>query len=393
MGTSFDFALRTRIVQGSGSVERLGELAREVLSPAQPSGSARVLLVTDPGVAAAGHAERAERALVSAGLELLRFEEVRENPTTEDVDACVAAARDFDPRLIVGLGGGSAIDVAKGADFLLTGGGRMEDYRGRGKAVQPLLPLIAVPTTAGTGTETQSFALIAEASTHQKMACGDPGAAPRVAVLDPTLTLTLPAPVTACTGLDAIGHAVESHVTRARTPVSDLFSREAFRLAARNLPRVLEDGQGLEARAGMLLAAAYAGIAIENSMLGAAHSMANPLTAHFDVVHGQAVGTALPHVVRFNAGDPSTARRYAELARAAGLEPSPEALAAFVESLLDRAGLPRSFAACGVPVEAAGTMAPQAAAQWTARFNPREVDAGDFEALYGRACAVGSPTG
>ncbi|MEM7307797.1 MAG: iron-containing alcohol dehydrogenase [Planctomycetota bacterium] len=385
--SAFDFACRTRLVQGVGTVERLGELTAELVR-GQPQ---RALVVTDPGVVAAGHVERAEALLTAAGLACARFDGVRENPTTEDVEACVAAAREAESSVLVGFGGGSAIDVAKGANFLLTNGGSMEDYRGRNKAARPLLPLVAVPTTAGTGTETQSFALIADAETHQKMACGDVQAAPRVALLDPVLTTTLPPYVAACTGLDALGHAVESAVTRARTPISDLFSREAFRLASGALPRVLAAPNDLEARGAMLLAAAYAGLAIENSMLGAAHSMANPLTAHFGVVHGQAVGMALPHVVRFNGADAGAAERYAELLLAAGVDPAGaapgEALARHLEGLLDAAGLPHSFAACGVPADAATELAREASEQWTARFNPREVGEAELRALYEGACA------
>jgi alcohol dehydrogenase len=165
---------------------------------------------------------------------------------------------------------------------LLTNGGQMRDYWGvGGKASRPLLPLIAVPTTAGTGSECQSFTLITDEETHQKMACGDPKAAPRVAILDPTLTVSQPRRVTACTGLDAIAHAVETAVTKRRNPVSWLYAREAFPADHDELRAGVGHADDLEARGAMLLGAAYAGIAIENSMLGAAHSLANPLTAHF----------------------------------------------------------------------------------------------------------------
>jgi alcohol dehydrogenase len=258
-----------------------------------------------------------------------------------------------------------------------------------------MLPLIAVPTTAGTGSECQSFALIADEETHQKMACGDPRAAARVALLDPILTVSQPRSVAACTGIDAIAHAVETAVTRRRNELSQLYSREAFRLTIRHLGRVLNEPDDLEARAGMLLGAAFAGTAIENSMLGAAHSAANPLTAHFGVIHGQAVGMMLPHVVRCNAEQPDIRQAYRELAAVAGLAPpeasSEEAVAALVarlEETLALAGMPLSLAACGVREEAIPLLASEAAAQWTAQFNPREVSAKDFEALYRAALAA-----
>lgn len=279
------------------------------------------------------------------------------------------------------------MDTAKGCNFLLTNGGEMKDYWGTGKATRPMLPLIAIPTTAGTGSECQSYALIADVKTHQKMACGDSKALPRIALLDPAVTASQPFRVTAATGVDAIAHALESAVTRKRTPLSLMFSREAFRLAFNNLPHVLKEPENLEARGKMLLGAAFAGTAIENSMLGAAHSAANPLTAHYEIVHGQAVGIMLPPVVRFNCEDPASREIYAELAVLAGLFPdtatfSIQDFCRSMETILDLAQFPRSLKECGVEAEKIPDLAREAAAQWTARFNPRAVAEMDFEELY-----------
>ena len=292
----FDHQPRTRLVFGADALERVGEMARDF-------GVCRVLLVTDKGIVAAGHAARAIGFLEAAGLQVATFDEVRENPTTLDVDRCVQIAKREAAELFIGLGGGSSMDTAKGANFILTNGGRMQDYLGVGKAAKPMLPLIAIPTTAGTGSECQSFALISDETTHQKMACGDPKAAAAVAILDPLLTVSQPARVTACTGIDALAHAFETAVTKKRNPLSAMYSREAFRLCFGALERVLDDPRDLEARSRMQLGAAFAGTAIENSMLGAAHSAANPLTAHYGIAHGQAVGLMLPAVIAFNARD------------------------------------------------------------------------------------------
>ncbi len=289
----FDFQPRTRIVFGPDKVDALGELAAEL-------GARRILVVSDPGIQAAGHDDRGLTALRSAGLEAQLWDHVVENPSTANVDSGLAFARDYQPDLLVGLGGGSSMDCAKGINFVYTNGGRMQDYVGYGKAARPMLPMIAVPTTAGTGSETQSFALISDADTHVKMACGDKQAAFRVALLDPKLTLTQPPGVTALTGIDALSHAVETFVTTRRNAVSLTFSREAWRLLSANLLQVLRQPADLEARAAMQLGASLAGLAIENSMLGAAHALANPLTQHFGVVHGQAVAVMLPHVMRYN---------------------------------------------------------------------------------------------
>ena len=268
-----------------------------------------------------------------------------------------------------------------------TNGGAMKDYWGVGKATREMLPLIAIPTTAGTGSECQSFALISDETTHQKMACGDPKAAARVAILDPLLTVSQPPRVTACTGIDALAHAVETAVTKKRNPLSAMYSREAFRLCFGALERVLRDPRDLEARSPMQLGAAFAGTAIENSMLGAAHSAANPLTAHYGMAHGQAVGLMLPRVVEFNARDPEAHDRYLDLAILAGLE-DVNALISELETLLDVAGLRAGLAPLGVKADALPQLAAEAAQQWTATFNPRPVVAADFERLYAEALGL-----
>lgn len=379
---AFDFPSRTRLVSGENSVERIGELAQEL-------GADNILLVTDAGIVAAGHAGRVQKNLEAAGLRVTLFDRAKENPTTQCVDDCVAVARAAGVDGLVGLGGGSSMDTAKGCNFILTNGGRMQDYWGVGKATKPMLPFLAIPTTAGTGSEMQSAALIADEATHQKMACLDPKCAARVAILDPALTVSQPPRVTACTGIDAIAHAVETAVTTKRTDVSQKLSAEAFKLCIAAFPEVLKSPNGLDARARMQLGAAYAGAAIENSMLGAAHAAANPLTAHFGIAHGQAVGLMLPHVVRFNADEAGVQVAYAALARAAGLVSASESAARAVltlcerlESLLAVARLPRTLAECGVEESALATLADEAARQWTAGFNPRSVTQADFVELY-----------
>jgi alcohol dehydrogenase len=368
----FDWQLHTRIICGAGTLAQLGDRAREL--------GTRALVISDPGIVTAGYTARAEALLEGGGVATALFSEVHENPTTDDVDACLAVAQAFQPEVLVALGGGSALDTAKATNFLLTNGGPLSDFwvaspHRRGFA-NPLLPLIAIPTTAGTGSEVQCHALIAEAKTHVKMALGEAGAEPIIALLDPELTLTLPHSVTAQTGIDALVHAIETAVTKPRTPHSLLFSYEAFRLLSVNFSRVLENPTDLEAREAMLLGATWAGLAIEYSMLGIAHSLANPLTAHFGVVHGQAVGVMLPHVIRFNAADSTVRRSYEALGQ------SPEALAEQVTAWLEQAGLQVRLRGCGVDKSALPTLATEAARQWTAAFNPRSVTVDDLADLY-----------
>ena len=258
----FDFQLHTRVVFGAGSFERVGEFARAL-------GFTRTLLVADAGMVAAGFVDQATRLLQAAGVVVSGFHDFGANPDTDMVEAgrVVAASAGVDS--IVALGGGSSLDCAKGINFVLTNGGSMRDYKGFGKASKPMLPSIGIPTTAGTGSEAQAYALISDAETHVKMACGDPKASFRIAILDPALTVSQPRNLSAIVGYDAVSHAVESWVTTRRTAMSDLFAREAWRLLNGAYARVLSHPDDLEARGAMLLGAHTAGIAIEQSMLGA----------------------------------------------------------------------------------------------------------------------------
>lgn len=364
--TPFDFQPRTRVVFGAGAIQKIGELAAAL-------GGTKALLVSDPGVVAAGHPREAIRLLNTAGIEVFLFDAVAENPTTEHVDAGLEFARGRNIDLIIGLGGGSSLDCARGINFLLTNGGRMADYWGVGKATKPMLPFISVPTTAGTGSEAQSYALIADPVTHRKMACGDPKSAATIALLDPELTLTQPPGVTAATGIDAIVHSLETLVATKRNALSEVFSQRAWQLLSANFSRVLDDPSDIEARSGMLLGAHFAGAAIENSMLGAAHACANPLTARFDVIHGAAVGLMLPSVIRFNAAGQGA------LYDAAG---GAERTAGAVEAFMEQASLPMRLSEYGVGDADLSQLAEDAAQQWTAQFNPRSLEINDFVGLY-----------
>jgi len=376
----FDYQPRTRIVFGPDKIDALGALAGEL-------GARRALLVSDPGIVKVGHAERGLQSLRKAGIETQLFDGVAENPTTDNVDAGVALAKRYDPELIVGLGGGSSMDCAKGINFIYSNGGRIHDYWGVGKATRPMLPMIAVPTTSGTGSETQSFALISDAKTHVKMACGDKKASFRIALLDPALTVSQPARVTALTGIDAIAHALETYVTKVRNPVSLAFSREAWLLLGENFGRVLKEPTNLDARSGMQLGACFAGLAIENSMLGATHALANPLTTRYHIVHGQAIGLMLPFVIRFNGAE--FGNWYRDLLEGTGGAngfPDPasgyEGLADFVARLAQQAGLPSRLSECGVEEGKLPELAAEAAKQWTGSFNPRRVGEAELLALY-----------
>ncbi len=363
-------ALETELLFGAGKIETIGEVARGL-------DFHRTLLVSDRGIVAAGYFDRAVNLLEAEGIETAGFHDFTENPDSQAIEAGRALAESRKVDSLVGLGGGSSMDCAKGINFLLTNGGRIEDYWGYAKASRPMLPMVGIPTTAGTGSEAQSYALISDAETHVKMACGDPGAAFKVAVLDPELTLTQSLKVRARTGYDAISHAVETWVTTKRCDVSAAFSREAATLLIVSFERVLEHPEDVAVNGDMLLGAFYAGAAIEHSMLGAAHALANPITARYGTEHGAAIAHMLPYVVRWNGS--VCASRYAELAESVGLgaasSRTTDTVARRLEELATAAGLATRLGEAGIERDALPELAADAAEQWTGQFNPRPFDA------------------
>ena len=376
-----DLNTQTRIVFGTGSVSQLGTLSASL-------GVSRVLVVSDPGIEEVGHTQRGVESLQASGLDTQIFDGLRENPTTDHVDAGLAVANEYEPDLIIAIGGGSSMDCAKGINFLYSCGGRMQDYWGVGKATADLLPMIALPTTAGTGSEAQSFALISDAETHVKMACGDKRAAFRIAILDPQLTTTQPRRVAALSGFDALSHAVETFVTKDRNEESCRYSLEAWQRLAPNFLSVLSEPNDIVSRGQMQLGACLAGLAIEHSMLGAAHALANPLTATYGIAHGEAVALMLPHVVRFNGAHCED--NYRQLLDTTADEqncPSGGSaeLADFLREVASTAGLPAKLQECDVDREKLPQLAEDAAKQWTATFNPIAVGSAELLELYERA--------
>ena len=377
-----DLDCPTKILFGAHAFEQLGKTIGDW-------GCHRAMIVSDPGIVALGYPEKAIELLKAQGIDALLYTGVHENPSSDDVIRGVEAAKQWQPDLLIGLGGGSSMDCAKGMNFVYTNGGAIQDYWGIGKAKKPMLPMVAIPTTAGTGSETQSFALISDAETHIKMACGDQKATCRLAILDPILTVTQPNRLTALTGIDAIAHAVETMVTTKRNEKSLDFSQRAWQLLAKNFPLVLENPEDIEARGGMQMGACLAGIAIETSMLGATHALANPLTAHYGIVHGQAIATMLPHVIRFNAltmeNDYSTLAKLIS-ADNNSLDPAnSEHLASFISDLVEQAGLAGDLRTLGVELDRLVALAEDAAKQWTKQFNPRTVETEDLLLLYQQA--------
>lgn len=352
----FEHIARTSVIFGAGSFGRLGKVARDL-------GFRRTLVVADHGIRQAGFSAMAEGTLATEGIDTLSFHDFGENPDSAQAEAGRAFAAFYRPDSILGIGGGSSMDCAKAINFLLTNGGNMRDYRGHADPPKPMLPMIGIPTTTGTGTEAQSYALISDAETHVKMACGASGAAFKAVLLDPELAASQPRGVLAATGYDAISHAVESFVTTKRNFMSDCYAREAWRLLSGSFEQLLAKPGDLDATARMQMGAYLAGAAIEHSMLGASHATANPLTARYGITHGRAIALMLDHVVAWNR--PVAGARYDEL--------SPN-LEARLDEMARAAGLQRSLSEAGVPETMLTQLAEDASHQWTGKFNPRPFD-------------------
>jgi alcohol dehydrogenase len=363
--TPFDFRPRTRVLFGAGDFARLGEVAREL-------GGTKCLLVADRGMLGTHYVQEATRSLKARRMDVFAFHEFDAGPTSAMVQAGAAYAAPLGINLIVAVGGGSSLDCAKAINFVVSNGGHISDYWGYGKASQPMLPMIAVPTTAGTGSEAQSFAVVSDPERNVKMACGDIKASFRAAILDPKLTVSQPAALTAATGYDAISHAVETLVSTRQTALSECFSRSAWRLLNGNFERVLKDPGDLEARGAMLIGAHFSGLAVENSMLGAAHACASPLTTHYGIPHGVAIALLLAHVVEWNR--PAVGRQYEELYAGD--------LVQRLRSLAEFARLPLALRDASIPEEALPRLAEEAGSQWPGKFNPRRFDAAAALEIY-----------
>lgn len=324
-------------MQGFGSLSRLPEIREEL-------GFKQSLLVSDVAIYAGQIPD------------VVWFSDFSPNPDSEAAQRGSVTAAQSQVDSIIALGGGSSMDCAKAINFLLTNGGSMSDYRGYGKARRPMLPMIGIPTTAGTGSEAQSYAVISDAATKTKMACGDPKAAFAITILDPELTRSVPCAVRAASGFDAIAHAVETLVTKRRSALSLVYSREAWQRLSRSYMRT--DDRSLE---DMQVGSYLAGLAIENSMLGGAHACANPLTKNYGILHGDALAALLPSVVRWNA-----CPEYQEFH---------PALADFLANLARDAGLPGSLRELNVPKSDLARLSKEASEQWTGFFNPRPLNA------------------
>lgn len=335
---NFRFLLPTRIVMEQGLRQRVGQhLKGENIR--------KVLIVTDPGIQKSGLLDPIHDSLNAAGIAYVETTEVKPNPRSDDCNRIAASYRNSGLDAVLAVGGGSAIDAAKAISVMLTHDGRIEDYEGFDTLQRDILPIIAVPTTAGTGSEVTIYAVITDMQRRYKMSLGDARLAPRLALLDTEITATLPAAIAAATGMDALTHAIEAYTGRVGNPITDGMALHAIRLIAANLVPAVEDADNADARQQMLIASLMAGVAFGNSDVASVHCISEAIGAMYDTPHGVANAIFLPYMFRHNRD--SNLRRHAEVAYALGIDPTlaeaeaGEAAADYLTALSRRLGIPR----------------------------------------------------
>ncbi|MBI4366438.1 MAG: iron-containing alcohol dehydrogenase [Deltaproteobacteria bacterium] len=372
----FQVHVPTRIVYGPGLID---DFAAEW----ELLGVRRAFCIADAGVAQAGLLDRVRAGLQRAGAECVGvFTQVPPNSTLRAVEACAVEAKGTGAEALVAVGGGSVIDTAKCAGLLVAHGGDLvADYAGAQTVPGPILPVVAVPTTAGTGSEVSQAAMVADPDTRRKLSFVDHHLRPRLAILDPSLTIGLPPLLTATTGMDAVTHAIEAFTGIEHAPFADAAATEALRLIAAALPAAARNGADMAARGAMLVAATLAGVAFDHSMVGVVHAMAHAVGALADVHHGAANAILLPYGMRYN--HTACRDRYAELAVRLGLARGPRrgagALGAWVASLRrelhERTGLPLTLREAGVREDQLPDIAALAEEDGASFYNPRPVEA------------------
>ena len=355
-------------------------VALKVAEPLQQIGAKRVLIVTDPGVIGVGLVGPIEERLREAAIAYDIYDGVVPDPTVEDVRRCFERARESGAEALVAVGGGSSIDTAKMAAVLMSNGGSVLDYVGSDKVPRPAAPVVAIPTTAGTGAEITINSVIADPEQHKKLVIISPNATALFALEDPDMTVGLPPFLTAITGMDTLVHAVESFVNKNAYPMTQALAYEAIRDATWALPRAVKDGRDLEARERMLRAVVSASLAFSNTRLGNVHAMALPLGGWCHVAHGTAVAVLLPHVMEYNR--PAAVARFEKVGEAMGVGSDSRAAVSRAFRLVEETGIPKRLAECGVTDDKIPSMAKDAIQSGNVAVNPRATTLADIEALY-----------
>lgn len=376
---TFTFSAPANVTFGPGAAARLPGLVAGL--------GARAVIISDPGIAKAGILDRILALLNTAGVTMEPYTQVEPNPSVETAHAAHELFRRTRAAFVVGVGGGSALDVAKVVAVLAAHGGTVHDYEGVGKVPGPGVPCVAVPTTAGTGSEVTIFSVITDRARRFKMTIGSPHTVPQVALCDPELTVTMPPALTAATGMDALTHAIESYVNTVHNPIAATLALAAMRLIGRSLRTAFASGANLQARTEMLLASTMAAMAFTRTRLGNVHAMSHPLGAHFDIPHGVANAVLLPTVMAWNLI--ACHETYPQVAEALGVptagrapREAAEAAVEAVRGLARDVQIPDRLRDLGVSREAIPRLTEDAMKSGNVLVNPRATTAADIAALF-----------
>ncbi|WP_026492445.1 iron-containing alcohol dehydrogenase [Butyrivibrio sp. XPD2002] len=379
---SFSFSIPQNIVFGAGSLKRLPELGKRI-------GGKKAYIISGPHLNKIGMVDKCADALRSEGIESEAFTETEGNPCTDTVKKAAKGYMESGADFIVAFGGGSPLDVAKAVAVVVSNGGDITEYEGVGKVKEITADIIAIPTTAGTGSEVTAFAVITDHSRNYKLTVGSEHIIPKYAILDPELIYSVPEKTAAACGVDALVHALEAYLSLAASPFSDMFAIKALELIGKNICPYVADRSNVKAAEAMLLGSLFAGIAFSHARLGNVHAMSHPVSAYFDVPHGVANAILLPTIVEFNAL--SDEGKYYDIYRAVSgknidsKDFSSGMLSDFLSKLNESLGIPAGLKTVGVSKDKFDVMADDAMKSGNILVNPRKTTKADILNLYSKA--------
>ncbi len=377
---SFEFLLPTKIRYGAGSLHSLAEELRAL-------GARNVMVVTDKGLAKTGIVDSVTGLLKAGGYRFSVYDGVEANPKDHNVEDCADLARVFEVDALLGLGGGSPIDAAKAVAVVARQGGKAGDYQGKGKVKNDCLPLVTVPTTAGTGSEVTFSAVITDTTEKFKFTIKSPAMAAKTAIVDPELTLSVPPIITAATGIDALTHAIEGYTANCTEPIAEAVGLYAVELISKNIEKAVREGSNLEARDQMMMGSLLAGLSFSHADVASVHCMAEALGSIYDAPHGMCNAILLPYVMEYNL--PAAQHKYARVARAMGIDQADDAKAAargieHIRGLSAEIGLP-GIRALGVNPDDFELLAEMSVRNGSNGSNPKEISKKGYVALFEKA--------
>ena len=382
MGKEFSFSIPQDIVVGKGSLAKLPEIAKKL-------GGTHGFIISGPHLNKMGIVKSCADALENAGISLDTYTETEGNPSVETVDKAAAAFKESGADFIIALGGGSPMDVAKAVGVVAKYGGSITEYEGGGKVPGDIIPLIAIPTTAGTGSEVTAFSVITDHSRNYKLTVFSYKLIPSYAILDPELLTTAPVSVAAACGIDAMVHALEAYISKDSSPFTDAMAEKALELIGKNIRKYVADRSDIQAAENMLIGSLFAGIAFSWARLGDVHAMSHPVSAFFNVPHGVANAILLPTIVEYNAlaDNGKYLKIYNYISRTPVLENEfePLMLVELLKNLNAQLGIPASLSEVGVTADKFDAMADDAMKSGNIAVNPRSTTKKDVLSLYEKA--------